>query len=264
MLRSGEGWPKACGVPCSIKFSLNHFLWTLYVNTGFLRCVPSGYCDEHAGIKIYCTVLLKNWTVWFKSYLILKMSGIDGSFILYNNLLYWCTNVENLKHFMKIQVTISRTTEAILGLFVLIWMHLSCWIQIWWWKFEIFEKVRKFWSVICTLQSVANFATCCLQPLGNNYCLTIVILTDLKWWNKTQPVYTPIAFDERVFFWLQRAWSLPCACVLACSIVCMCDCIMVICNASLRANNATYAHAQGSDRTRWSQNITLSSKAIKL
>ena len=34
--------------------------------------------------------------------------------------------------------------------------------------------------------------------------------------------------------------------------------------AYLRANNATYAHAQGSDRTRWSQKVTLSSKAIKL
>ena len=27
--------------------------------------------------------------------------------------------------------------------------------------------------------------------------------------------YTPIAFDERVIFWLQRAGSLPCACVFA-------------------------------------------------
>ena len=86
VLQSGEAWPKACGIPCSIKFSLNHFLWTLYVNTAFLRCVASGYCDERAGIKIYCTVLSKYWTVWFKSYSILKMSGIDGSFILYNNI----------------------------------------------------------------------------------------------------------------------------------------------------------------------------------
>ena len=27
--------------------------------------------------------------------------------------------------------------------------------------------------------------------------------------------YTPIAFDERVIFWLQRAGSLPCACAFA-------------------------------------------------
>ena len=58
------------------------------MNTAFLRCVASGYCDERAGIKIYCTVLEKYWTVWFKSYSILKMSGIDGSFILYNNVQY--------------------------------------------------------------------------------------------------------------------------------------------------------------------------------
>ena len=59
------------------------------MNTAFLRFVASGYCDERAGIKIYCTVLEKYWTVWFKSYSILKMSGIDGSFILYNNNKYW-------------------------------------------------------------------------------------------------------------------------------------------------------------------------------
>ena len=73
VLRSVKAWPKACGVPCSIKFSLNHFLWTLYVKyCVFLRCVASGYCDERAGIKIYCTVLSKYWMVWFKSYSILK------------------------------------------------------------------------------------------------------------------------------------------------------------------------------------------------
>ena len=32
--------------------------------------------------------------------------------------------------------------------------------------------------------------------------------------------YTPIAFDERVTFWLQRAGSLPCACVFAALYAC--------------------------------------------
>ena len=32
--------------------------------------------------------------------------------------------------------------------------------------------------------------------------------------------YTPIAFDERVTFWLQRARSLPCACVFAALYAC--------------------------------------------
>ena len=32
--------------------------------------------------------------------------------------------------------------------------------------------------------------------------------------------YTPIAFDERVTFWLQRAGSLPCACLFAALYAC--------------------------------------------
>ena len=60
-------------------------------------------------------------------------------------------------------------------------------------------------------------------------------------------VYTPIAFDERVNFWLQLTRSLPCACAFAALYVCA---IAELFYASLRANNATYAHAQGSDRTR--------------
>ena len=118
VLRSGEAWPKACGVPCSIKFSLNHFLWTLYVNTAFLRCVVSGYCDERAGIKIYCTVLLKYWTVWFKSYSILKMSGIDGSFILYNNVLYCIV--------LYCIVLYCKNTLLLLGNILSVW-----WSRIW-------------------------------------------------------------------------------------------------------------------------------------
>ena len=59
--------------------------------------------------------------------------------------------------------------------------------------------------------------------------------------------YTPIAFDERVIFWLQRTGSLPCACVFAALHACA---IAQWLYASLRANNATYAHTQGSDWTR--------------
>ena len=39
----------------------------------------------------------------------------------------------------------SRTTGPILGLFVLIWMHFSYWIQIWQYRFDIlkfFEKAK--------------------------------------------------------------------------------------------------------------------------
>ena len=34
------------------------------------------------------------------------------------------------------------------------------------------------------------------------------------------PYYTPIAFDERVTFWLQRTGSLPCVCVFAALYAC--------------------------------------------
>ena len=48
---------------------------------------------------------------------------------------------------------VSRTTAPILSLFVLIWTHFLCLIQIWKWKFDfskIFEKLGKFWSASCT------------------------------------------------------------------------------------------------------------------
>ena len=83
------------------------------------------------------------------------------------------------------------------------------------------------------------------------------LATDLK----VSMSYTPIAFDERVALWLQRRGTT--LCLRVCCIVCLYDCIMII-RKPICTNNATYAHAQGSDRTRWSQNVTLSSKAIKI
>ena len=61
-------------------------------------------------------------------------------------------------------------------------------------------------------------------------------------------VYSLIAFDERVTFWLQRIRSLPCACVYVALFA--------------HAYNAANSHAQGSDWARCSQKVTLSSKAI--
>ena len=52
-------------------------------------------------------------------------------------------------------------------------------------------------------------------------------------------VYTPIAFDERVTFWLQRAGSLSCACAFAALHACA---IAYWLYASLRAM-PTCAHA---------------------
>ena len=45
--------------------------------------------------------------------------------------------------FSKSENAVSRTSEPILGLFVLIWMYFLCWIQIWQWKFEFWEFLQK-------------------------------------------------------------------------------------------------------------------------
>ena len=50
-------------------------------------------------------------------------------------------------------------------------------------------------------------------------------------------MYRPIAFDERVTFWLQCAWSQPCACV--CSTSCVCSCVMVV---RMPTHNAKYTN----------------------
>ena len=73
--------------------------------------------------------------------------------------------------------------------------------------------------------------------------------------------YTLIDFDERVNI-LASTRRVTALYVHVCGIACVCDCVMVICKPT--PNNATYAHAQGSDRTHWSQKVTLSSKVIKL
>ena len=68
-----------------------------------------------------------------------------------------------------------------------------------------------------------------------------------------------IAFDERVTVWLQRVRSLPCACAY----------VALFARrpsynhyAIAHPYSAANAHAQGSDQARWSQKVTLSSKAI--
>ena len=70
--------------------------------------------------------------------------------------------------------------------------------------------------------------------------------------------YTPIAFGERVTFWLQRARSLPCTCVFAALYACA---IAWWLYASLRANYSTCAHAQGSN---WQWPEALKSKSYSL
>ena len=71
--------------------------------------------------------------------------------------------------------------------------------------------------------------------------------------------YSFIAFDERVTFWLQRVQSLPCACAYVALFVSR---LAYNHYAIAHTYNAANAHAQGSDRARCSQKLTLSSKAI--
>ena len=71
--------------------------------------------------------------------------------------------------------------------------------------------------------------------------------------------YSLIAFDERVTFWLQRVRSLPCACAY---VALFARRLAYNHYAIAQAYNAANTHAQGSDPARWSQKVTLSSKAI--
>ena len=71
--------------------------------------------------------------------------------------------------------------------------------------------------------------------------------------------YSLIAFDERVTFWLQCVRSLPCACVY---VALFSRRLAYNHYAIAHAYNAANAHAQDSDRARWSQKVTLSSEAI--
>ena len=65
-------------------------------------------------------------------------------------------------------------------------------------------------------------------------------------------IYSLIAFDERVTFWLQRVWSLPCACAY---VALFARRLAYNHYAITHAYNAANTHAQGSDPARWSQKV---------
>ena len=60
-------------------------------------------------------------------------------------------------------------------------------------------------------------------------------------------VYSLIAFDERVTFWLQRVWSVPCACAY---VALFARRLRYNHYAIAHAYNAANAHTQGTDRAR--------------
>ena len=70
-----------------------------------------------------------------------------------------------------------------------------------------------------------------------------------------QIIYSLIAFDERVIFWLQRVRSLPCACAY---VALFARRLAYNHYAITHAYNAANTHAQGSDPACWSQKVTLS------
>ena len=70
-------------------------------------------------------------------------------------------------------------------------------------KISFLAYIESLWN------SLSN--TVCFVYMGHMVCM----------------IYTPIAFNERVTFWLQRA-RVTALCVHVCCIVCVCDCIMVI------------------------------------
>ena len=71
--------------------------------------------------------------------------------------------------------------------------------------------------------------------------------------------YSLIAFNDRVTSWFQRVRSLPCACAYVALFACR---LAYNHYAIAHAYNAANTQAQGSDPARWSQKVTLSSKAI--
>ena len=71
--------------------------------------------------------------------------------------------------------------------------------------------------------------------------------------------YSLIAFAKRVTFWLQRVRSLPCACAY---VALFAGRFAYNHFGIAHTYNAANTHAQGSDPVRWSQNVTVSSKAI--
>ena len=86
---------------------------------------------------------------------------------------------------------------------------------------------------------------------------TTLLVSCIRW----KYVYTPIAFDERVTLWLQRARSLPCVCAFAALYAYV---IAWWSYASLRPiMQHMHTHKAVTGRVK-AKKVTLSSKAIKL
>ena len=106
-------------------------LWNLY-----MKVIPPRYTQRAHWQGINASKTCKSTSL--STYLIVLHAGYSFSKEM----------VEILKYFPQIQGAISITSEPILGLFVLIGMHLSCWIQIWQWKFEFWKFSKKVSKIL--------------------------------------------------------------------------------------------------------------------
>ena len=105
----------------TLSCSRGHIMWMTYGNTGFDEFMKESL--TRLPFSFVCT----------KSYV--KGPRVTARWLTHCSV----QTLKSFNWFLKIQEAASRTTASILGLFVLIWLHLLCWIQVWQWLF-CFEK----------------------------------------------------------------------------------------------------------------------------
>ena len=106
----------------------------------------------------------------------------------------------------------ARVIGTLLGMLPFYWVNVNIYCY-----FLSVKESRNcnIWSGLVSLmgcQILHHFLVCCVACVHVWPCMLWTI------WIKVD--YTPIAFDERVTFWLQRAQSLPCACAFAALYAC--------------------------------------------
>ena len=107
----------------------NHWTYTMHVCTHL-----------NAFFMLNLNMARKIWSTFFvqtlEIQLFISTPDMKRVYALYTGYRFVFGKLEILNFCLKIQVAISRSTTPILGLFVLIRMHISWWIQKQQWKFE--------------------------------------------------------------------------------------------------------------------------------
>ena len=81
--------------------------------------------------------------------------------------------------FLTILTYISRINEPIPGMFVLFWMHLPWWFQIWSWNSKMlpfFNLKKNVWPVVCT--RLPRQALCVVNPRCHYFLNVSKIISD--------------------------------------------------------------------------------------